>query len=97
MSYTTNAALRNHNRKPKLVGATDSKIIRCFVCEEATAPEEVRIVPDVGVDEDGDLPIFYNRMEVLVRCLSCHTSHWVVAMPRDQRVPLDFFVDGVVQ
>ena len=95
MSYTTNDALRHHGQKPKLGGATNAKSILCFVCEGATAPEEVRIVPDIGVDEDGDFPIFYNRMEVLVRCLSCHKAHWVVAMPQDHRVAMDFFMDGV--
>ena len=95
MSFTTNAALRHHGITPKLIGAANNKIIRCFVCEEATAPEEIRIVPDVGVDDDGDLPIYFNRIEVLVRCYSCKTAHWVVAMPRDQRVAMDFFVDNV--
>jgi hypothetical protein len=93
MSYTTNAALRHHGLTPKLIGTVNNKIIRCFVCEEATAPEEIRIVPDVGVDDVGDLPIYFNRIEVLVRCYSCKTAHWVVAMPRDQRVAMDFFVD----
>ena len=96
MSFTTNAALRYHGLTPKLIGtANNNKRIQCFMCAGATAPEEVRVVPDVGTDDTGDLPVFFNRMEVLVRCLSCHKAHWVVAMPRDHRVAMDFFVDEV--
>lgn len=37
--------------------------------------------------------MFYNRMEALLRCYACDHMHWVVAMPRDKAVTLDFFVD----
>lgn len=92
MSITTNAALRDKGMKPHLIGAPDNQIARCLRCEQATRVEELRFVPDVKGDY-GEPPLFYNRMEALLRCYACGHMHWVVAMPRDSNVALDFFVD----
>lgn len=92
MSHTTNAALRANNKKPHFVGSPDNQIARCTRCDQATHVDELRFVPDVK-GRHGEPPLFYNRMEVLLRCCACDHMHWVVAMPRDKDVALDFFVD----
>ena len=92
MSITTNAALRDRGMKPHFVGSPNNQIARCPHCEQATRVEELRFVPGVK-GREGEPRLFYNRMEALLRCVACDRAHWVVAMPRDENVVLDFFVD----
>ena len=92
MSITTNAALRDRGEKPHFVGSAHNQTARCLRCDQATRVEELRFVPDVK-GRKGEPPLFYNRMEALLRCCACDAVHWVVAMPRDKNVALDFFVD----
>lgn len=92
MSTTTNAALRHKDKKPHFIGSPDNQIARCVRCDEATHVEELRFVADAK-GEKGAPPLFHNRMEALLRCYACGAYHWVIAMPRDATVVLDFFVD----
>lgn len=94
MSNTTNAALRHKSKKPHFIGSLDNQLARCVRCDQATHVEELRFVGDAK-SKKGDPPLFHNRMEALLRCCACDSYHWVVAMPRDATVALDFFVDDV--
>lgn len=93
MSITTNATLRHKGKKPHFVGSPDWQVARCTRCDQATHVDELRFVTKSGPEEDGDPPLFYNRVEALLRCCACDHMHWVVAMPQDKNVALDFFAD----
>jgi hypothetical protein len=92
MSITTNAALRDRGEKPHFTGSLHDQFARCTRCDQATHVDGLRFVGDVKGSK-GEPPLFYNRVEALLRCCACDHVHWVVAMPRDSSVALDFFVD----
>jgi len=96
MSDVTNAALRNKGLKPHFVGSTHRQIAMCTRCDQVTRVEDARFVTlATPKNAQGQTSAYYNRVELRLRCVACEHEHWVVAMPRDTNVVLDFFVDDI--